>query len=136
MTVPETASFTITRHIVPGESGETVLAQMRQAVTELQSPAALQLTIEPPYYPPWETAPEHPLAQAFARAYAAECGRPSVYGYNGFGDANLFAGEAGIPTVHFGPHGGNFHEADEWCDVPSIGAATRVLIRLALALLH
>jgi di/tripeptidase len=48
---------------------------------------------------------------------------------------NLFSGEAGIPTLMVGPHGGGFHEANEWVDVPSIGATVRVLLRLACELL-
>ena len=31
--------------------------------------------------------------------------------------------------------GGNFHQADEWVDLPSIAAAVRVLLRLALDVL-
>ena len=53
--------------------------------------------------------------------------------YTGSGDANLFAGDLGLPTVHLGLHGANFHQADEWVDVPSIGATVGVLLRLALA---
>jgi acetylornithine deacetylase/succinyl-diaminopimelate desuccinylase-like protein len=97
----------------------------------LGSPATFAFTVEPPYYPPWETSPEDPLAVAFARAYTAEAGHAPAWGYTGFGDANLFSGEAGIPTVQFGPRGGNFHQADEWVDVPSIAATARVLVRLA-----
>ncbi|MDP9472868.1 MAG: M20/M25/M40 family metallo-hydrolase, partial [Chloroflexota bacterium] len=63
-------------------------------------------------------------------------GHDPDWGYTGFGDANLFAGELGIPTVQFGPHGANFHQADEWIDVPSIGATVRVLLRLALDVLR
>jgi len=80
-------------------------------------------------------AVDDPFVARFGRAYAAEVGAPPGYAYRGYGDANLFAGEAGIPTVQFGPHGGNFHQADEWVDVPSIAATTRVLVRLALDML-
>jgi acetylornithine deacetylase/succinyl-diaminopimelate desuccinylase-like protein len=136
VTVPERATITINRHIVPGETGETVLAELRALAAGLESPATFSFAIDPPYYPPWETSPDHPLVQSFARAYEAETGSTPTYGYTGFGDANLFAGELGIPTIHFGPHGGNYHEAGEWVDIPSIGATVRVLVRLALAVLH
>jgi di/tripeptidase len=48
---------------------------------------------------------------------------------------NLFSTEAGIPTVMIGPLGANFHQADEWVDVPSIAATARLLVRLALDLM-
>jgi acetylornithine deacetylase/succinyl-diaminopimelate desuccinylase-like protein len=136
ITVPERAKLLVNRMIVPGESGESVLAEMRALATSLASPASFAFAIDPPHYPPWETAPDQPLVAAFARAYAAATGRAPAWGYTGFGDANLFAGELGIPTIQFGPHGGAFHQADEWVDVPSIGATVRVLQRLALDVLR
>ncbi|MDP9364456.1 MAG: M20/M25/M40 family metallo-hydrolase [Chloroflexota bacterium] len=135
ITVPEHASVLVNRMIVPGETRETVLAEMRALADDLRSPARFDLAVEPPYYPPWETPADHPLARAFAAAYASEAGHPPDWGYAGFGDANLFAGERGIPTVQFGPDGGAFHQADEWIDVPSIGATVRVLLRLTMDLL-
>jgi di/tripeptidase len=35
----------------------------------------------------------------------------------------------------FGPKGGNFHEAGEWVDLPSITATARVLVGLVQDLL-
>ncbi len=135
VTVPEHARLLVNRHTVPGEDAATVLAQYRELADGLGSPAGFAFAIDPPSYPAWETAPDHPLVQRLAAAYTAEVGLPPTFSYRGYGDANLFAGQAGIPTVQVGPHGGNFHQADEWVDVPSIAAATRVLLRVALATL-
>jgi acetylornithine deacetylase/succinyl-diaminopimelate desuccinylase-like protein len=135
ITVPEKARVTINRHIVPGEDGASVLAQLEGLASDLDSPASFAFAIDPPYYPPWEIAPSQPFVQQFAAAYSAETGRAPDWGYKGFGDANLFAG-AGIPTIQFGAHGGAYHQANEWTHIPSISAATRVLLRLALAMLR
>jgi succinyl-diaminopimelate desuccinylase len=132
ITVPERATFTINRHIVPGETGESVLAEMRDLAAWLGSPAQFAFAIDPPYYPPWEIAADHPFVRRFALAYAAEAGREPVYGYSmGVADGNYFAADLGIPTIQFGPSGSGAHEADEWVDVPSIAASVRVLLRLA-----
>ena len=137
ITVPEHARVIVSRLIVPGETGETVLAEMRALADSLASPARFTFAIDPPYYPPWELAPEHPLVAQLTTAYAAEVGHAPQYGYmTGVADSNLFAHDLGIPTVQFGPHGGNLHQADEWVDVPSIATATRVLLRLALDVLR
>lgn len=112
------------------------LAGARAFVADLGSPATFELAVDPPFYPPWEVAESHPFVQAFGRAYAGETGSMPTFGYRGYGDANLFAGELGIPAVQFGPRGANFHEADEWVDVPTIGATIRVLLRLALGILR
>jgi acetylornithine deacetylase/succinyl-diaminopimelate desuccinylase-like protein len=135
ITVPEKARVILNRMIVTGESSASVLAEVQSLIGDLESPARFELTIDPPYYPPWETDTEHPLALALARAYAAEAGHAPEWGYSGFGDMNLFSEEAGIPTVMIGPRGDRFHQADEWVDVPSIAATSRLLVRMALDLL-
>lgn len=132
ITVPEKASLVINRHIVPGETGDSVLTQMRDLADSLGSPATFEFAIAPPYYPPWEIDPGHPFVRLFEGAYQEETGSTPEYSYRGFGDANLFAADLGVPTVQFGPHGSNFHQANEWVDVPSIGGTVRVLIRTAL----
>lgn len=135
ITVPEAARCLINRMIVPGEDGDGVLAQLRGLAAALDSPARFEFAIDPPYYPPWEVAADDPFVARFAAAYAAETGAAPDFGYTGFGDANLFAHDLGIPTVHFGPRGGNFHEADEWVDLTTIPATTRIILRLATAML-
>jgi acetylornithine deacetylase/succinyl-diaminopimelate desuccinylase-like protein len=135
ITVPEKARVILNRMIVTGESSASVLAEVQSLIDDLESPARFELSINPPYYPPWETDTEHPLALALARAYAAEAGHAPEWGYSGFGDMNLFSEEAGIPTVMIGPRGDRFHQADEWVDVPSIAATSRLLVRMALDLL-
>ena len=134
ITVPEKARFTINRHTVPGETGESVLAGMRDLAATLHSAARFDFAIDPPYYPPWEIAPDHPYVRQVARAFYEEAGAEPAMDYmRGLADANYFAADLGIPTVVFGPTGANYHQADEWVDIPSIGTCARVLIRLALA---
>ena len=134
ITVPEKARFTINRHIVPGETGETVLAEMRKLADSLDSPATFEFAIDPPYYPAWETDLSEPLIARFSRAYAAEAGVEPEFQYNdGVADTNYFSTDLGIPSVQFGPRGGAYHQANEWVDIPSIGAAVRVVLRTALA---
>jgi acetylornithine deacetylase/succinyl-diaminopimelate desuccinylase-like protein len=133
ITVPEKARFTINRHIVPGETGESVLAEMRALAGALSSAAQFAFTIDPPYYPPWETSADHAFVQRFAEAYAAEAGHaPEFAMQEGVADSNYFAADLGIPTIQFGPRGGGGHQCDEWVDIPSIAATVRVLLRLAV----
>lgn len=136
LTVPDHARLLLNRQTVPGETVEEILAGVQALVTGLSSPATFDVTVDPPFYPPWEVTETHPFVQAFGRAYVGETGAAPRFGYRGYGDANLFAGESAIPTVQFGPRGGNFHEADEWVDVPSIAGSVRVLLRLALEILR
>jgi succinyl-diaminopimelate desuccinylase len=136
ITVPELARVVINRMTVPGETAEAIVRQWRDLIDGIDSPARFTISVDPPFYPPWETAPDHSLARSLARAYERETGQPPEWGYAGFGDANLFSGEAGIPTVQIGPRGANFHQANEWVDVPSIAASARLYVRIALDLLQ
>ena len=64
----------LNRMIVTGESSASVLAEVQSLIDDLESPARFELTIDPPYYPSWETDTEHPLALSLARAYAGRSG--------------------------------------------------------------
>ena len=137
ITVPERATFTINRHTVPGETAETILAEMRALADALDSPATFDFAIDPPYYPAWELAADSPFAADFARAYAAEVGHAPVWGYaRHVADANYFSADLGIPTLQFGPQGHGFHQSDEWVDLPSIATTIRVILRLATDILR
>ena len=133
--VPESAQILINWHTVPGESAEDVIQRLQTLVAALDSPAEFAFAIDPPYYPAWETPVDAPVAQAFVRAFETEAGHAPNISYSGYGDMNLFSTTAGIPTVMFGARAGKFHEADEWVDLPSIGAAIRVLLRFTCDLL-
>ncbi|HEY8293525.1 MAG TPA: M20/M25/M40 family metallo-hydrolase, partial [Thermomicrobiales bacterium] len=77
-----------------------------------------------------------PFVRTVQQAFATETGESPVTRYNrGLADANYFAADLGIPTVMFGATGANYHEADEWADIPSIGVCARTLIRIALSVL-
>lgn len=133
--VPDHARVLINWHTVPGETAADVVARMHALVDALASPAAFTFSVDPPYYPAWETPADAPIARAFAAAYAAETGHAPDFAYTGYGDMNLFSVDAGMPVVMFGPLGGKYHEADEWVDLPSVAATTRVLLRLVTDLL-
>jgi acetylornithine deacetylase/succinyl-diaminopimelate desuccinylase-like protein len=133
--VPESAQVLINWHTVPGETAEGIIDRLRALAAGLESPAEFVFSVDPPYYPAWETPVDAPITRAFAAAYAAEAGKEPEYGYWGYGDMNLFSADAGIPTVMFGAQAGQFHEADEWVDLPSIGGVVRVLLRLATSLM-
>lgn len=135
MTVPEQASVLINRHTIPGETEASVVAELQGIVEGLGTQADFAFSVEPPYYPPWQMSPGAPLVQAFSESYTAEAGHAPSFAYKGFGDANLFLGEAGIPTIQFGPDGDLFHQANEWVSISSIAATVRVLLRVALDLM-
>jgi acetylornithine deacetylase/succinyl-diaminopimelate desuccinylase-like protein len=134
ITVPDQARLLINWHTAPGESADDVVSRLKALANSLASPASFVFSVDDPYYPAWETPVDAPLLIAFSRAYESEFGNPPPFAYTGYGDTNLFS-DAGIPTMMFGARGANFHQADEWVDVNSIGSVIRVLLRLTCKLL-
>jgi acetylornithine deacetylase len=55
---------------------------------------------------------------------------PVVAGIEGPCDMFVFQQGFGIPTVAWGPRGGNTHAADEYVDVESLIAAAKALLLL------
>ena len=121
--------FTINRHIVPERLERPSWPRCARWRTSC-TPRQFEFAIDPPYTRRGKYRPRIPSSRQFARAYSDETGRDPDYGYSlGVADANYFAADLGIPTVHFGPHGDNFHQANEWVDVPSIAATARIVLR-------
>jgi acetylornithine deacetylase/succinyl-diaminopimelate desuccinylase-like protein len=138
ITLPEHARALITRQIVPGETADAVVAQLRAFAESLSSPARFEFSVEPPFYPPFEwNAPEHPFTQAFVAASRAVLGEAVPLGYTvGVSDANLICGEAGIPCLFYGPLAGDFHKCTEWVDLSSLIPCAEVIMATALNLLQ
>jgi acetylornithine deacetylase/succinyl-diaminopimelate desuccinylase-like protein len=134
ITLPEHARALITRQIVPGESAETVVGQLRAFAESLHSPAHFAFNVDPPFYPPFEFAePDHRFTQAFVEASRAVLGSPVPFGYTaGVSDANLINGEAGIPCIVYGARAGNWHQCNEWVDVTSLVPCAEVVPATAL----
>ncbi|RDH74612.1 M20/M25/M40 family metallo-hydrolase [Mycolicibacterium moriokaense] len=75
------------------------------------------------------------LLTALADATEAVNGtRSAISGLNAWTDAALLQ-SAGIPTVLFGPEGGNYHASDEWVSITDVIASAEILRRTVISLL-
>jgi acetylornithine deacetylase/succinyl-diaminopimelate desuccinylase-like protein len=55
-----------------------------------------------------------------------------VYAYGpGITDANVFAGEGGIPCLHLGPERGNVHQPNEYVGIESLASVSRMYALIA-----
>lgn len=132
-TYPEKCELAIERRTLPGESTETALTEIREAVGRVRAKnasfdASVTLTTA---QAPSDVSVGAPVVRGLASALRAE-GLPSpVEGLSAWTDAALL-NEAGISAICFGP--GDIalaHSAEEWVPVGQIETATRVLARLA-----
>lgn len=141
--VPEYCRVTFDRRLLTGETEESVLLPIREAVERLapESPG-LKAKISYAYgrtpcytgngiegkrfFPAWKYAPEEPFVTAL-RAGLQKAGLPAPLSHYSFcTNGSYFAGEAGIRTVGFGPSKESLaHIVDEYLEVEQLcGACT------------
>jgi acetylornithine deacetylase len=134
-TYPETCELAIERRTLPGESAETALREIGDAMLRVKAKDArfdgsVTLTTA---QAPSDVSVDAPVVRHLASALRAEGLASAAEGLSAWTDAALL-NEAGIPAVCFGP--GDIalaHSAEEWVPLAEIETATRVLARFASA---
>ncbi len=129
-TIPERCTVGFDRRLVPGETPETALAELRAALAGLRLPEGVRAEITESTIMGGAMAadPDGPLVRAVLagarqhRPQAATMGVP--YGT----DASHIA-RFGVPTVVFGPGDiSQAHAAVEWVDLSEVRLATSIVI--------
>jgi acetylornithine deacetylase/succinyl-diaminopimelate desuccinylase family protein len=129
--VPDHCCVEINRLLVPGESADTALADMRQLIDTLDLQAKTYVSLKPPRYEPFLVSPDTPIMRIFHQVYQHVQGRDPQYAYcAGITDANVFA-EKGIPCLHLGPVRGNVHQPNEYVDIDGLGALSTMYALIA-----
>lgn len=131
-TYPDRCTLHVERRTVPGETGESVKAEvdaMCQALHATRESFNAEVTLEL-YQPASDLAVDAPLTQSVISALQKEGLPAPVEGLSCWTDAALF-NAAGIPALCFGP--GDIalaHSAEEWVTLDDIHHATAVLERV------
>jgi acetylornithine deacetylase/succinyl-diaminopimelate desuccinylase family protein len=113
--VPSRCRFEVNRLLVPGESAETALEDMERLVGSLNLAAEVEIKTKRPQYDPYVMSRSDPIIQVFDTVYREVMGVAPRYEYaSGITDANIFAGEGGIPCLHLGPQRGGAHQKNEY----------------------
>lgn len=135
-TTPASATVTLERRTVPGESQalalselEGVLAELRSADPDFKATVTKLLAREP-----FEVPLDSRIVRVVAAAAEEVTGSPApLVGAPYWTDAALVAA-AGIPTVLYGPRGGGIHQRVEWVELASVETVRQVLVRSARAI--
>ncbi|MFX0119535.1 MAG: M20 family metallopeptidase [Candidatus Hodarchaeota archaeon] len=113
--VPASARVEINRLLVPGETIETAIEDMKRLVQSLDLIADVEIRTKPPQYEAFVLDRNEPIIQIFDSVYRQVMGRPAHYEYtSGITDANIFAGEGDIPCLHLGPPQEVAHQKNEY----------------------
>ncbi len=132
---PATCHLGVERRTVPGETARGVIAELEEIAERCRRVdpsfrATIDLTFE---RRPFSIDADHAFVQLVKGVAARTSGRePRVYGEAGWMDAALLS-ERSIPTVIYGPTGGDPHGDGEWVDVASIEICADVLANVAKA---
>jgi acetylornithine deacetylase len=125
---PDACKLQIERRTVPPESGQDVANEMgamleRLTVADPSFQASSKVTF---VRNPWQAPLASDIVGVVRQAAAVALGRPAeTMTQTGWLDSALL-GDAGIPTIVFGPSGAGAHAAEEWVDVASLGVCTQV----------
>ncbi|WP_411966080.1 M20 family metallopeptidase [Haloferax sp. YSMS24] len=133
LSVPDYCEMEIDRHVVPGETAESVLEDARRAVDRLDIESEVDISLreapEPDlYFQPYTTDEDHPLVTPFFESmrdlFDTE---PDVGYFSSVGDFNHLGGRAEIPTVIVGPDGANVHGTGEYVYLDEVVETAQVV---------
>jgi succinyl-diaminopimelate desuccinylase len=138
LSVPEYAEAIIDRHIVIGEGWESVRGEIAKLASKLSLRAELEITRFPrptPEMLPYLVRENSKFVSLMKRVYSYLFGEvPGVIYGKSVGDFNYFGVYLRVPTIVFGPIGGNWHSADEWVSIPSVRRVKQVYVEFLKAL--
>ncbi|MBW8894931.1 MAG: ArgE/DapE family deacylase [Acidobacteria bacterium] len=130
---PDLCRLQLERRTVPGESAATFAAELSQLLgglreedRELDASASLLFSRLP-----YELPHTSDLPRALETAAIGAGGRPSSVGMSFWTDAAIL-GEAGIPSVLFGPGGAGLHSLEEYVRVSEVIMCRDALASLAI----
>ena len=113
--VPAKARFEINRLLVPGETIDYAIQDMKHLVGSLDIKSDVEVCIKPPQYESYVMPENHEMFTILDPIYTNVLGTPPLYEYAyGITDANIFSGEGNIPCLHLGPARGGAHQKNEY----------------------
>ncbi|MGQ9680347.1 MAG: M20 family metallopeptidase [Candidatus Bathyarchaeia archaeon] len=135
--VPDRCRFEVNRLLVPGESVSTAIEDFKELVESLNLSSEIEVKTKPPLYESFMLSEDEPILKLFHKVYRHVRGVEPVYAYStGITDANVFAGEAGIPCLHLGPERGNVHQPNEFTSLEWLPLISKMYALIAAQFLN
>jgi acetylornithine deacetylase len=130
---PDRCELKLERRTIPSETVQIVwqelddiLRGLRASDTSFEAEARLLFSRLP-----YEVPDGHPLAQSMARAAQRVTGRPQPFTGMSFWTDAAVLGEAGTPSVLYGPGGAGLHSTEEFVVMEDVLTCRDVLVDLA-----
>lgn len=131
--VPEKCELFVDRYTVPGETYEVCEKQILEAAEKLGLKDKVDVRLKPrksAYMEPFAIAQDHELVQTVLETFKEVTGEDLKIEYDkSVCDSNILANSLNIPTVTFGPSGGNMHGANEYGHIYHVVSAAEIYIK-------
>ena len=135
--VPASARFEVNRLLVPGETNQYALDDMRNLIDSLKLKSEVEVKVKPPKYEPYTCSKDELIMKTLDSVYREVMGRSPLYEYAyGITNANIFQGEKGIPCVHLGPQRGDAHGANEYVKLEWLPPVSMMYVMMAIRYLN
>jgi acetylornithine deacetylase len=127
---PDRCHLQMERRTIPGEPPGSAAREVAGILTSLSAADVSFRAASRPMFArsPYEVAASHPLVKAMQQASPAAT---EPIGMSFWTDASVL-GDAGIPSLLFGPIGAGLHGMEEWVEAASVIACRDALVALAL----
>ncbi|MEZ5293456.1 MAG: M20/M25/M40 family metallo-hydrolase [Vicinamibacterales bacterium] len=131
---PDRCTLQVERRTLPGEPLAQLDDELRDILARLSAEDATFSAEARPLFarPPYAIDPAHPLPGLLGRAAGDAGCRAATIGMSFWTDAAVL-GQAGIPSVLFGPTGAGLHGVEEWVDLASVRQCRDALASLIRA---
>jgi len=134
--VPASCRFEVNRLIVPGETVQSAIDDMRRLIESLELDSEVEVGIKPPRYEAYVMSKDEEIIGIFDPIYREVMGKAPSYEYAyGITDANIFAGEGSIPCLHLGPQRGGAHQKNEYVPLDWLPPVSEMFTRIAVEFL-
>ena len=129
---PDRATLQMERRTLPGEPESIALYEVREILDALaRDDATFRGTATAMFSrPAYQIASDHELPQILAAALTLAGGQPRITGASFWTDAAVL-GQAGIPSILFGPGGAGLHSTEEYVNVADVVLCRDTLVELA-----
>jgi len=134
LSVPDKAEFSMFRHTVLGEDKDTISEEVKDAVKKACIRSKVDFAFrKAPHkecegFPPYVTPRENEYVKVFIESVEDVTRQtPQETYFASVGDFCYLGGRLGIPTIVFGPSGGNFHGPDEYVSIEDVRATAEIV---------
>ena len=126
---PDRCHLQMERRTIPGEAPRVAAQELDDLLTRLRAedPDFKAVSKEMFARSPYEIAANHELPQSMLRAAGSSA---SAIGMSFWTDAAIL-GDAGIPSILYGPTGAGLHSVEEWVEAKSVTTCRDALVSLA-----